>query len=92
MNNETQKILAASALPAGFALVNRPVGEVWLHENNRDFVVFYETLKDMRKPCFFAYRARQPKEGRYPWTVDNLKAGEFRSLKEACAYLAKNAP
>ena len=77
---------------AGFALVSAPFDACWLHENNRDFVVFYQPLKDMRRPCFYSYRARKPKEGRYPWTVANLKAGEFRSLKEACAYLTKNSP
>lgn len=65
-------------------------GNRWRHKRLNTWVVFYDSLKKAGKPAFFTYRAVAPcKPGRDPWTVDNRRTGEFKTLKAAFAFAGK---
>ena len=68
-----------------FEVVHRPHGDCWKHKTQDFWVVFYEALKLVGKPCFYAYRAIEGSYQRDPWTVNNRRVGQFNSLEDAMA-------
>ena len=74
-----------------FRLISGPDIDRWKHKTQDYWIVFYSTLKDAGKPCFIAYRPIVPTKGRDPWTVNNRRVGEFKTLDKAMAF-AEAAP
>ena len=69
-----------------FTCVSQPHGEYWLHKTQDYFITLYEKGTYSRKSVFIAYRSVVPSRGRYPWTVDNRRFGQFHTLEEAMAF------
>lgn len=72
-----------------FEIVSRPYGDRWKHKTQDFWVVFYESLAKIGKPCFSAYRSTRKAVSRDPWTVDNKCVGDFNTLEEAMMYADK---
>ena len=71
-------------MSSDFQVVGSSTGDRWKHNVQNFWIVFYQSLKQAKKPCFYTYRTVDKcPSGREPWTVDNKRVGAFNTLEEA---------